>query len=97
MTPNCKAIRKMDLMTACQLYFGQYFILKIVKVKYYVYRVSLKIFKGLDLAEPDKNTTKFEFCFFFQCNNEVFLSFSILVVRFLLIKPKKLETNEVFV
>ena len=65
MTPNCKAIRKMDLMTACQLYFGHYFILKIVKVKYYVYRVSLKIFKGLDLAEPDKNTTKFDFCFFF--------------------------------
>ena len=69
MTPNCKAIRKMDLMTACQLYFGHYFILKIVKVKYYVYR---EIFKVLDLAEPDKNTTKFDFGFFFQCNKEVF-------------------------
>ena len=47
-------------MTACQFYFRHYFILKIAKVKNYVYRVSLKIFKGLDLAEPDKNTTKFD-------------------------------------
>lgn len=52
-------------MTACLLYFGHYFILESEKVKYYVYRVSFKILKGLDLDEPDKNTTKFDFCFFF--------------------------------